>query len=269
MTISTTKNRINQLADGVQLIFIYDFIVLDATHMVVYVDNVIMIGGYTVNGVGNAGGGDVTFAIAPVNGTTVTLQRIVPETQLVDYLPYDPFPAETHEGALDKLTLITQQNTDALDRALIAAVTDDGSTDYTLPTSVALKGFRFNAANTGLELVDIPVIADDSNIVKKTSDTGAAIMPAGTTAERYVPPVIGMQRFNTDLGQSEEWDGTNWISSGGATGAGGDGIFYENDQVVTTDYTLTANKNAMSAGPITINTGVTVTVPTGQVWSVV
>ncbi len=55
----------------------------------------------------------------------------------------------------------------------------------------------------------------------------------------------------------------------GATGGGSDEIFWENGQTVTTDYTITNNKNAMSAGPITINTGVTVTVGAGEVWTVV
>ena len=55
----------------------------------------------------------------------------------------------------------------------------------------------------------------------------------------------------------------------GATGGGNDQIFYENGQSVTTNYTITNGKNAMSAGPITINTGVTVTVGTGEFWTVV
>ena len=62
---------------------------------------------------------------------------------------------------------------------------------------------------------------------------------------------------------------TEWVTGGGgggATGGGTDKVFYENDQVVTTDYTLTAGKNASSAGPITINAGVTVTVPSGAAW---
>jgi hypothetical protein len=57
--------------------------------------------------------------------------------------------------------------------------------------------------------------------------------------------------------------------SGGATGAGGDKVFWENDQTVDTDYTITSNKNAMSAGPITISTGITVTIPSGSVWTIV
>ena len=58
-------------------------------------------------------------------------------------------------------------------------------------------------------------------------------------------------------------------SGGGATGGGTDEVFYENGQTVTTNYTLTTNTNAMSAGDITINSGVTVTVPSGSNWVIV
>jgi hypothetical protein len=58
-------------------------------------------------------------------------------------------------------------------------------------------------------------------------------------------------------------------SGGGATGGRGNEVFYENDQTVTVSYTIPATKNAMSAGPITIDTGVTVTVSTGSTWVIV
>ena len=56
---------------------------------------------------------------------------------------------------------------------------------------------------------------------------------------------------------------------GSPSGGGTDAIFYENGQSVTTDYTITDGKNAMSAGPITVDNGVTVTVGTGETWTVV
>jgi hypothetical protein len=56
---------------------------------------------------------------------------------------------------------------------------------------------------------------------------------------------------------------------GGATGSGGNQVFVLNDQTVTANYTIPATKNASSAGPITINTGVTVTVSTGATWVIV
>lgn len=58
-------------------------------------------------------------------------------------------------------------------------------------------------------------------------------------------------------------------SDGGATGAGTDEVFWENGTTVNTSYTITTNKNAMSAGPITVNPGVVVTVPSGSAWTVV
>lgn len=62
----------------------------------------------------------------------------------------------------------------------------------------------------------------------------------------------------------------NYLSSATVpVGGGTDKVFYEGDQNVTSDYTITTNKNAMSAGPITIDSGVTVTVPAGSVWTIV
>jgi len=55
----------------------------------------------------------------------------------------------------------------------------------------------------------------------------------------------------------------------GATGGSTDRAFYENDKTITTNYTLSANKNAGTFGPVTVNAGVTVTVPSGSVWTIV
>lgn len=76
-----------------------------------------------------------------------------------------------------------------------------------------------------------------------------------------------MIRYNTSTSGFEGYAGGEWGSiGGGATGGGGDQVFYENELTVTADYTLTTNRNAMSTGPITIDSGVTVTIPTGQRW---
>jgi hypothetical protein len=102
-----------------------------------------------------------------------------------------------------------------------------------------------------------------------TSATGSQIVPVGDTAERDSPASAGYFRFNTDNQQFEGYNGTSWGSiGGGATGGGGDEVFVENGVTVTTNYTLTTSKNAMSVGPITINAGITVTVPSGQRWVV-
>jgi hypothetical protein len=125
---------------------------------------------------------------------------------------------------------------------------------------------NFTNLNTDkLEQADVEAIA-----VTKTSDTGAANLPTGTELQRPTP-VAGMFRFNTDTDTFEGYDGTEWGAvggGGGATGGGTDEVFQENGTTVTTDYTLTTGKNAMSVGPITVNGGVAVTVPSGQRWVV-
>jgi hypothetical protein len=100
------------------------------------------------------------------------------------------------------------------------------------------------------------------------TSTGAVLVPAGTTAERPTA-ASGQFRFNSSLTRFEGYNGTNWGTLGGATGGGNDQVFYENGQNVTTDYTIAGTKNAMSAGPITIDGGATVTVDTGANWTIV
>jgi len=90
-------------------------------------------------------------------------------------------------------------------------------------------------------------------------------LPKGTTAERDGTPLSGYFRFNTTTGQAEMYNGTAWGSvGGGATGAGGDAVFQENSRTVTTNYTLTTGKSASTVGPITVNSGVTLTIPSGE-----
>ena len=98
------------------------------------------------------------------------------------------------------------------------------------------------------------------------SGTGTITVPVGTTGQRP-SPTTGMIRYNTTENSFEGYAASAWGSiGGGATGAGGDQVFYENELTVTADYTLTTSRNAMSTGPITINSGITVTVPTNQRW---
>ena len=98
------------------------------------------------------------------------------------------------------------------------------------------------------------------------NSTGAIKVPVGTTAQRPTA-ATGKIRYNTTLSQYEGYDGSSWsLLGGGATGGGGDQVFVENTTTVTTSYSLPTGKNAVSVGAITINSGVTVTVPSGQRW---
>ena len=108
------------------------------------------------------------------------------------------------------------------------------------------------------------------NLGERTGATGSLLLPAGTTAQRDGSPSAGFIRWNSSDGTAEVYNGSSWGSvGGGATGGGGDAVFVENDQVVTTNYTIPASKNAMSTGPLTINSGVSVTVSSGSRWVII
>ncbi len=84
--------------------------------------------------------------------------------------------------------------------------------------------------------------------------TSALKLPTGTTVQR--PATLGANiRYNTTIGQYEGYDvnTSGWSSiGGGATGGAGNQVFYENDQVVTANYTIPSDKNASTTGPMTI-----------------
>jgi hypothetical protein len=103
------------------------------------------------------------------------------------------------------------------------------------------------------------------------STTTGTRLPRGTTAQRPTPTGNdGLIRYNSQLNQYEGVASGIWNPiAGSARGGGTDAVFLENDITVTTDYTLTANRNAVSAGPVTIQSGATVTIPSGATWTIV
>lgn len=126
---------------------------------------------------------------------------------------------------------------------------------------------------TGTYTVSLVQTVSSTTITGTTTDaslevnaTDAIKIPVGTTDQRPVG-VAGQIRYNTTLARFESYNGTAWGSiGGGATGGGADEVFVENSLLVTQDYTITSGKSASSTGDITIDTGVTVTVPSGSRW---
>lgn len=160
MTVSSTQVVVTYTGDGNTITFVYPFRILDAADLKVYLDGVLQSPGlYTVSGVGSVNGGTVTFNTAPPDvGVKVTLLRLMEETQLVDYQPFDAFPAETHEMALDKLTMLIQQQNELL----IARAVRVSSSELIGEASLVLPGIsaRANTALTfdaGGNVVVIPI----------------------------------------------------------------------------------------------------------------
>lgn len=134
---------------------------------------------------------------------------------------------------------------------------------------VKLSPSDYTATNGSDIVLDVGAALDDEVSVLAFTPFTTADIPAAYTD---VDVNTHLNYSTATSGQVLSFSGSDysWVdAASGAGGAGGDEIFWENGQNVTTDYTITSGKNAMSAGPITINSGVTVTVGAGETWTVV
>jgi len=110
----------------------------------------------------------------------------------------------------------------------------------------------------------------DTTLATKLTSSSSQVITFCTSATRPDTPVDGQMIYETDTDRYYGWKTSFWASiGGGATGGGNDDVFYENSQTVTASYTISTNKNAITAGPVTIANGVTLTIPTGSIWVVV
>lgn len=155
MTVSSATNRVSYNGNGSTTVFAYTFKIFDQDDLTVIIRSAsgtetvkTITTHYTVSGVGNAGGGNVTMLTAPASGETLVVIREQDLIQELDIVPNDPFPAESVETALDKLTFIVQQHDEELSRAIKASRTNTiSSTEFTISAANrANKVFSFDGA---------------------------------------------------------------------------------------------------------------------------
>jgi len=180
--------------------------------------------------------------------------------------------ASSAQAAAESARDATLTAYDNFDDRYLGAKTTDPTLDND-GNALLAGSLYFNSVSGVMKLYTgsswVAAYVSGTGFVAQSSATGSAYLPTGTTAERDASPAAGYLRFNSTLTKPEVYTGTAWGSvGGGATGGGSDDIFIQNGQTVTTNYTITASKNAMSTGPITINSSITVTVPSGSRWVV-
>ncbi len=166
MTIATTVTTVTYAGTGANTALATTFPFVAAADLIVTqrviatgVETTLVEGThYTVTG-GGAGG--VTGTVTPVNGATDftssvtwTISRSTSLTQSTDYVQNDNFPAESHEDALDKLTLIAQDAVRTGERALKVPLSDSTTISTVIPDSVSRASMYlgFNAAGVPVAL---------------------------------------------------------------------------------------------------------------------
>jgi chemotaxis protein histidine kinase CheA len=158
MTVSTTIIKNFHNGNGSATNFAYQFRILQDTDLLVIIrtnstgaeTTKTLSTHYTVAGAGDASGGSITFTAGniPASGETVVIRRNVPQTQAIDYIANDPFPAETHEEGLDRGTMVAQQVAEESDRSIKLSRTNTmNSTEFTVgATDRANKILAFDSS---------------------------------------------------------------------------------------------------------------------------
>jgi len=179
MTIAetTSQTRNSYTGNGIATVYNFTFIVLEESNQVLNRDYTIEVTlsennidtiqqegvDYTVQ-LGENGLGTVTFTTAPTATQTITFLSSIPRTQSTDYINIgtDKFPADSHEGTVDKLTLISREQDEAVNRAIL------------LPESSNLTGVNMPVSVANANKAIVVNGAGDDLIAKNLADVGIA-----------------------------------------------------------------------------------------------
>lgn len=286
MTISSTTTSASYTGNGATTTFPIPFTFfgtgtgagLRVIQVVIATDaETLLVNGTDYNVVGS----DVVAAAAPAATLKWVIRRDTTQLQETDYVENDAFPAESHESALDRLTAITQEQQAELDRAAQLTEGFTGTFDPALPTPVANASFVYSA--DGQSFTTGPLASDISNAqtnatAAAASATAAAASETNAAASEAAAAASAAALASVDVddladvvvtavsdGQILAYDNasTNWVNTditGGGPSLGTDSILRTNANTIGENITIPSGTNASTVGPVTINTGFTVTV---------
>ena len=226
MTISTTASRISYNGNGVTTVFSFpyrfltngDLVVLSVSSTGVETTKTLTTD-YTLTGAGDDAGGSVTMLVAPAVDTRLIIYRDTAITQETDYISGDPFPAETHERALDRLTMIAQEIGSDADRSIKVPVGDSSSLTTTLPAAANRldKFIVFDAVTGEVELSTITLTQLASAV--------AAAYASGSTADAVTFLQAGTGAVSQSVQAVLRW--FKFIGNFGTLGAGNDAAIFQ------------------------------------------
>tara|TARA_A100000171_G_scaffold29402_1_gene27558 strand:- start:183 stop:1409 length:1227 start_codon:yes stop_codon:yes gene_type:complete len=235
MTVSSTTTKVSYSGNGSTTVFAYTFKIFADADLTVIVrtDSTgaevtkTLTTHYTVSGAGNTNGGNVTFGTAPASGETVVIKRNLALTQSTDYTPNDPFPAASHEDALDRQMFVAQQQEERFARALVFPETDTAST--TIPSSVAradkFLGFDSSGNIAALSSTGVTPGAVGTGELEDGSVTTAKLADNSVTSAKIVDGTIATADIADDAITAAKFNISGNGTSGQVVQSDGDGSF--------------------------------------------
>ena len=207
MTVSSTTTKVSLSANGTNHSFAYSFKIFADADLVVIIRDAAgaettktLNTHYVVTGAGSDSGGNVLFKYntgdtsdahysatdnRPANGETVVIKRSLTLTQGTDYVANDPFAAEDHETALDRLTFIAQQQQEEIDRTFKVSQTNTIATaDFTADAaSRANKVLGFDASGDLIASQELGVFRGTDTTTTTTAYNVRDLVKSTTTAQ--------------------------------------------------------------------------------------
>ena len=224
MTVSSTTVKNSYSGNGSNDTFVYGFKIFADTDLEVIIRSATgtetiktLTTHYTVTNAGSASGGNVVFTSGniPTATETVVVRREVPQTQAIDYIANDPFPAESHEEGLDRATMTIQQMQEELDRSFKVSSTNSITTpEFTDNAATrASKTLGFDSTGQVLTTVaDFLPAGGDSALFQYSTTTTDADPGAGFFRLDNATIASAAEMYIDDL----EYNGTNveaWVQS--------------------------------------------------------
>ena len=279
MTVSSATNKVQYNGNGSTTVFAYTFKIFNQNDLTVIVRSAIgtetvktITTHYTVSGVGGSGGGNVTMLTAPASGETLTVLREQDLIQELDLVENDPFPAQSLEDALDKLTFMVQQHSEEIDRTIKASRTNTiASTEFTVSAADrANKIFAFDSAGelsvtqelgtyrgnwaTATAFAQRDIVKDTSNnniyiVVTAHTSSGALPISSNVDVAKWALIVDAAAATGGSFG-----DGTAALPSITNTGDTNTGVFFPAADTVAVSTAGTQRVTVDSSGNVGIAT---------------